>query len=340
MVKVPVFHEIVTSGISIGALVTGDVKNAKGVWKEYAKESVIGSTVKAGACAYKGEHCRAKKAIKGAGRATGHALAGGGLLPESVPIFKEFNKAGKAFGDVITGDLEQAKKRFTEELKNEYNDPKFLQTMTLDLAATSASVVITISTAGLGTPAALVAAHATGAAATSIAVNTVDQGIDIMVKRKDEFDTKRLLSKMVENCIVGGISSTVHLQSNGAVPDASVPFLAEKIEKNIVKEENKRGICVCIPNVGRQFSNTSKVEEKDSITVSIIKSSVIKKKVVAEQEIEAAMCINAERCNKNDRLKDKAQSWKRKIEGKLKRREERRKNSKQIIDEFYIVKVF
>jgi len=219
MVKVPVIHEIVTSAKSIGSLVTGDLSKARQDWKDYSKESVIGSTVKAGAHAIKGDGYRAKRAIKGAGRATGHALVGGGLLPESIPIFKELNKAGKAFGDVITGDAEQAKKRFTEELKNEYRDPKFLQIMALDLAATTTSIAVAICTAGLGTVG-FIAANAGSSAAASAAVNATDQGIDIMAGRKKKFDATDFVSHIVENGVVGGVVSTVKVPVKSGVSSA------------------------------------------------------------------------------------------------------------------------
>jgi len=235
MVKVPVIHEIVTSANSIGSFVTGDLLKTRQAWKDYSKESVIGSTVKAGAHAVKGDSCRAKKAIKGAGRATGHALVGGGLLPESIPIFKELNKAGKAFGDVITGDVEQAKKRFTEELKNEYKDPKFLQIMALDLAATATSIAVAICTAGLGTLA-FVAANAGSSAAAGAAVNAADQGIDILAGRKKTFDAKDFVSNTVENGVVGGVVSI------GKVPAKSGISSALNVETGAATKNKRRTI--------------------------------------------------------------------------------------------------
>jgi len=182
--------------------------------------------------------------------------------------------------------------------------------MTLDLAATSASVAIAISTAGLGTPVALVAAHVTGSAATSIAVNAADQGIDIIAKRKEDFDTKQLLSKMLENGIIGGISTTVNLQSNGVIPDASVPYVYIKNRKYVANEENKRSICLCRPDVGRQSSTTSKKREKGIVIASIGKNNKVlvisEKKLVAEKKIESAIGKNSKRSNKNDKLKNEA----------------------------------
>ena len=216
----PILHEAVTAASSVGKLVTGDTEGAGKVWETYADESVIGSS----ACAiFAGDKDEALKKLKGAGRAAGHALVGGGILPEAIPGFKELNKAGKALGDAVTGDTEQAEKRFTEELVSEYKDPKLAQNICLGVAEVAAGVATGGLTSGLSTGA-FVALNATAGAATSIAVNSADQGIDMAAGRRDHFDGTKLIEEGTAGAFVGTVMplATRVRERNGATHTSEV----------------------------------------------------------------------------------------------------------------------
>ncbi|XP_028402174.1 uncharacterized protein LOC114525153 [Dendronephthya gigantea] len=112
MANLPVIHELGTSFLSLGDVITGDPEKARERWKTYAEESVIGSCVAATVEAAKGNEEKSKEYLKGMGRATGKAVLGGGLLKD-VPGFHELAVCGESLGDMIGGgDDESARERW------------------------------------------------------------------------------------------------------------------------------------------------------------------------------------------------------------------------------------
>ena len=170
----PVLHELVTTVRSVSNLVVGDTEGAAKVWVDYSEGSVIGSGARAAYHGINGDTEEATKIVKGMGRAAGQAVSqtvtGGGLLKE-VPGFKELDKAGKSFGDLVVGDTESAKKRFTEELYNEYSSGSNWAKAGVGIAAT---VGLTVVTGGLGTVGVAIAG-----ATIAAAKNAANQGIEI-----------------------------------------------------------------------------------------------------------------------------------------------------------------
>lgn len=236
----PIIHELVTASQSVAALVTGNTKKAGKVWVDYSEESVLGAPIASGVHLIAGNNKKAKECIKGAGRATGHALVGGGLLPEEIPVFKEINKAGKALGDTMTGDIAQARKRFTEELHEEYTDPKFAQNMGLAVISATVGTAATFATAGLAGPA-FIAANSAVSTATGVAVNAADQGIDIAAGRKNSFDTTGMVQDGVTSGLTGGVMATLVVpNSEQAAATATTKTLANKGASGFGREAGRQ----------------------------------------------------------------------------------------------------
>ena len=184
MENVPVAHEVGTSFASLGDAITGHPEKALERWKNYAKESVVGSAV-AGVVEFCDDNPdKAKEYWKGMGRATGKALLGGGFLRD-VPVLHELAVCGESLGDVIGGgDTESAAKRWETYIESSVigggiaaiaakidgDDEKAKELLkgcgkaTLRCTVTAAGVAATAVTGGLPAPYAVAASAATGAA--------------------------------------------------------------------------------------------------------------------------------------------------------------------------------
>lgn len=227
----PVLHEIGTTFSSLGKLVVGDAKGAGKVWDDYSKESVIGSGVRAAGHAIAGNTEEARVIACGMGRATGRALTGGGFMSE-LPVFKELDKVGKSLGDMIGGgDDESARKRWTEEYIQEYQDPANWSKAGVSLVTAGLGTGVTILTAGLATPA-FVAAMGGAGAAVGTADNAAKQGIDIGFGNKDSFD----LGEMVGSGLQGGV-----MAANAARAGRAAAEQARQARNLQVRRANQQG---------------------------------------------------------------------------------------------------
>ena len=65
MAKLPILQELGTVIVSLGDLITGNPRKAGERWENYAKESMIGSTVAAAAYGMAGDSEKAKEYGKG-----------------------------------------------------------------------------------------------------------------------------------------------------------------------------------------------------------------------------------------------------------------------------------
>jgi hypothetical protein len=112
MAKIPVIDEVSTSLKSLGHAITGDVQGARDVWHEYAKSSVVGSSVHAAVLAGQGRSEEAATAIKGAARATGRVI-----LPDlgvKIPVLHELGVAGRSLGNAMAGDTAASRQNWHE----------------------------------------------------------------------------------------------------------------------------------------------------------------------------------------------------------------------------------
>ena len=205
MGNLPVIHEVGTSFVSLGDVITGNPKRAEERWETYLEESVLGSMA-AGiveACDPDSKPGEAKKYFKGLGRATGKAVLGGGLLRD-VPFFNELAVCGEALGDVIGGgDTKSAEKRFETYPENsligaavgaivatnagdEEQAEKCAEgcrKAAFRFGVTAAGLAVTVATGGLAAPYGVAASVATGAAvggttgaASTALVQVIDKG--------------------------------------------------------------------------------------------------------------------------------------------------------------------
>ena len=207
----PLFHELGTIATSVGKLVVGDTEGAGKAWVDYSEQSVIGSGARAAYHGINGDTEEATRIVKGMGRAAGRAVSqtvtGGGLLKE-VPVFKELDKAGKSLGDLVVGDTESAKKRFTEELYNEYTSGSNWAKAGVGIAAAG----LTLATGGLGYG--LVAA----------AKNAANQGIEIAAGEKENFDAGALIA----SGLIGAANENDGTEEDSVLPEES--FLEASVQ--------------------------------------------------------------------------------------------------------------
>lgn len=208
---VPLFHELGTIATSVGKLIVGDTEGAGKAWVDYSEQSVIGSGARAAYHGINGDTEEATRIVKGMGRAAGRAVSqtvtGGGLLKE-VPVFKELDKAGKSLGDLVVGDTESAKKRFTEELYNEYTSGSNWAKAGVGIAAAG----LTLATGGLGYG--LVAA----------AKNAANQGIEIAAGEKENFDAGALIA----SGLIGAANENDGTEEDSVLPEES--FLEASVQ--------------------------------------------------------------------------------------------------------------
>ena len=208
---VPLFHELGTIATSVGKLIVGDTEAAGKAWVDYSEQSVIGSGARAAYHGINGDTEEATRIVKGMGRAAGRAVSqtvtGGGLLKE-VPVFKELDKAGKSLGDLVVGDTESAKKRFTEELYNEYTSGSNWAKAGVGIAAAG----LTLATGGLGYG--LVAA----------AKNAANQGIEIAAGEKENFDAGALIA----SGLIGAANENDGTEEDSVLPEES--FLEASVQ--------------------------------------------------------------------------------------------------------------
>ena len=178
---------------------------------DYSEQSVIGSGARAAYHGINGDTEEATRIVKGMGRAAGRAVSqtvtGGGLLKE-VPGFKELDKAGKSLGDLVVGDTESAKKRFTEELYNEYTSGSNWAKAGVGIAAAG----LTLATGGLGYG--LVAA----------AKNAANQGIEIAAGEKENFDAGALIA----SGLIGAANENDGTEEDSVLPEES--FLEASVQ--------------------------------------------------------------------------------------------------------------
>ena len=207
----PLFHELGTIATSVSKLVVGDTEGAGKAWVDYSEQSVIGSGARAAYHGINGDTEEATRIVKGMGRAAGRAVSqtvtGGGLLKE-LPVFKELDKAGKSLGDLVVGDTESAKKRFTEELYNEYTSGSNWAKAGVGIAAAG----LTLATGGLGYG--LVAA----------AKNAANQGIEIAAGEKENFDAGALIA----SGLIGAANENDGTEEDSVLPEES--FLEASVQ--------------------------------------------------------------------------------------------------------------
>ena len=197
----------------------GHFKQAGKVLYDYSEESLIGSGFTAAGRAIGGDLEGAERCGKGMGRALGQGICLGGLL-SGVPGFKELSKAGKSLGDVIGGgDAESARKRWTEEWVQEYQDPAFVKHMLTDVVVTTAGVAIGVATMGTATvPAAIGIGAGIGGGGGAIG-NAAHQGIDMLEGKRDTFDAGELVGGALGGAAVGaataGVAKAIQNGANG-----------------------------------------------------------------------------------------------------------------------------
>lgn len=237
----PVVHEVSTSFGSLGDVITGNPGAARGRWKRYAEESVVGSGVYAAVEASKGNRDRATELGKGMGRATGKMLLGGGILRD-VPVLHELATCGESLGDMIGGgDQNSARGRWdayaaesvvgssiyaavearkgrgehAQELRR--GSAKAGKKAGITAAAVTATVGVTVATAGAGLPAAIALGAATGATAGAAATAGV-QAVDGKVNPGDVVGNALLGG--TAGAIAGGLASRVAVRAVAADADA------------------------------------------------------------------------------------------------------------------------
>lgn len=204
----PGLHELTTICGSVGKLVVGDVGGAGKVWTDYSEESVIGSGLRAAVHGIAGDTEEATRIAKGMGRAYGRACTGGGLFSE-IPVFKELDKCGKSLGDVIGGgDMESARKRWTEEWCEEYQSGSNWAKAGVQVATVLGGIGVTVLTAGLATGPYYAAMVGAGAG-ISAASNATNQGIDIAAGNRKSFDVGSVVGSSLEGGAMGAIATKI-----------------------------------------------------------------------------------------------------------------------------------
>lgn len=114
MGNIPVVADVATCFQSLGDVMTGNPDATSQRWMDYSESSVIGSGVRAAIAAGQGNMEEAERLGKAMGRATGSALAGGGLL-NNLPVFHVLATAGDSLGDMFAGlEADSANKRWGE----------------------------------------------------------------------------------------------------------------------------------------------------------------------------------------------------------------------------------
>eukprot|EP01035_Chromulina_nebulosa_P024486 gene24486-31886_t len=108
MGNIPVIHELLTSGLSLGHAICGDTNRAREVWCEYSEKSILGSGVYAAIVASNGDLDRANELGKGMLRATCGVLD----VSRSIPVLHEIAVASDSLSDAILGETDQAGDRW------------------------------------------------------------------------------------------------------------------------------------------------------------------------------------------------------------------------------------
>jgi hypothetical protein len=234
--------------MSIGDLATGNTERAGERWKNYAKESVIGSSICAVGNLVTGNVANAKEYGKGFGRAYGQALLGGGVL-DGVPVFHEFATAGKSFGDLLGGDgLAAAKKRWDDYSENSVigstmkaavegsngNTKRRNELLKnagkamLSSGMTIGTSLLTLATGGVAAPLGTAAAVAGGAgagAAFSVASATVDH----FLYDEGEMDKGAMVGVAITGGVAGGFGG--YRQAKAFQKASLARMEAEKLKK-------------------------------------------------------------------------------------------------------------
>lgn len=257
MVNVPVIHEAITGCMSLGHLATGDVEMAAAVWRDYRDESVLGSSIASAISACQGDVAEARRLAKGSGRATGQALLGGGLLSD-VPLFKELSKCGRSLGDVIGGgDVESARRRWTEEWLREVDDPNALPKAIVNASTAAAGLVATAASAGLTTPAFLATTAVLGASCTA-AGGAMSQGMDAQAGKRRSVDAGDLIGFALVGAVGCATVATVALQPPARLKAPTSPARED------AKEECRRRLaeaCEAADDAGAPGAGTWGAEE-------------------------------------------------------------------------------
>lgn len=227
MVNIPIIHEAVTAVQSLGDAITGDTKGARQRWEDYSEQSVIGSGVKAAACAVQGDMEGANRCGKGMGRATGSALLGGGML-RNVPVLQELATCGDSLGDMIGGgNDEMARQRWKDysegsvigsgarsavaayhgDIDEAQRLGKACGASALSGAVTAAAVAATVATGGAAAPAGAAMATAAGGAvgATTGVVGTLAEN----AIRGDDSKSGDLVASGIMGAASGAVAGRV-----------------------------------------------------------------------------------------------------------------------------------
>ncbi|KAJ1553109.1 hypothetical protein HK405_008923, partial [Cladochytrium tenue] len=118
MAKLPIIHEVFTGISFLSCYFTGPRDLARERGEQYLAESVVGSLVHGAVLKASGKHDEARKALKGAARATGQAICLSGL-DMKVPVLHELSTAGRSLGHAMAGDMQSASAEWTVNHRSE-----------------------------------------------------------------------------------------------------------------------------------------------------------------------------------------------------------------------------
>eukprot|EP01083_Nonionella_stella_P060072 157083_1 len=239
MGNVPVIQEVGTSFASLGDVINNDPEKARKRWKNYSKQSVIGSGVMATHYAVHNDMEKAKECGKGMGRATGHALAGGGVF-DNVPVFQEVSHAGQSLGHCMAGETKEAQETWSKEYINKSAIALNVQGKHKEAGTAWGSAGITVGVvaacAATGAAAApLGAAAAVSMGAVAGAAGNVGENFAQAAIKKEDVDIGATIGSGMFGAVAGGVGGYVGAKEAMKYQNAPYgnPTLTERISQSL-----------------------------------------------------------------------------------------------------------